>query len=44
MSNEDAIEVKAPTEWFISGNPKYYDVIGAFRKLVYGKTRTNGEY
>lgn len=33
MSNEDAIDVKMPTEWFISGNPKYYDVIGAFRKL-----------
>lgn len=33
MKNEDKIEVKSPTEWFVSGNPKYYDVIGAFRKL-----------
>lgn len=33
MKNEDKIEVKSPTEWFISANLKYYDVIGAFRKL-----------
>lgn len=33
MGNEDAIEVKAPAEWFISGNPKQYDVEGAFGKL-----------
>lgn len=33
MGNEDAIEVKAPTEWFISGNSKIFDIIGAFRKL-----------
>lgn len=33
MFNEEAIELKAPTEWFIPGNPKKYDVIGAFHKF-----------
>lgn len=29
----EAEKKKQPSEWFISGNPKKYDVIGAFRKL-----------
>ena len=33
MSNEDEMKTKIPTEWLISGNPKNYDVMGAFYKL-----------
>ena len=31
MSNTENIEVKTQTEWIISGNPKKYGVVSAFR-------------
>lgn len=33
MGNKEIIEEKTPTEWFIPGNPKNYNVDAAFKKL-----------
>lgn len=43
MENTKVIESKSQTEWIISGNPKKYDVVGAFHSLgkVDWKQNTN---